>query len=739
MKNNIIKTISKFLAIILSIFFGFYLSQIEEVQSFILDILNKSGISKKVNLERSYLNIENIKDLYMLNVLDYSIDYIFIAADNNGKEYVAIYPFQVKTGMNLKNINVEKINGKNIITLPIPEITYYGEPLSKNPIIIVDEISDANPDYFKNSIIDGFKEYSIDIVLRKNIYEKTTNNVKQYISKLLYEQNYEIKETKLDTKFKRIEIDRLSSYFEVRKDYWIFKNYLNDGKYFSIVELNNSKIYLNFTQDYSNDENELFKQIKNIFKGDLTYKLYNPENLNEYKYFFKIYKKKNIAIGYIFTEGMLINFKMESKDIDSFKKDMPKLIYYLFSYKNNKKKDYVKIGDYKEFINILSSAQNILEKENNGEYKNVYNKIYSLKNDNYSKYGTYFINLDNLINENKDVSSDFSNEDLKILSKAYYYIKNNDEKILDIENKLLGWFEKNKNIEEKFDPYLDNRYKNDWFEKNEFKNLKDKIKIYLLLNYPNKLNEIDIENSIESIIKRGVYYKEAWELSFLTDSQRKEYLKKIYLNIIENNKIKNYFYFNQNGYLKSTEFYNNPNYNLSDILYDAMVKDKEGKVLISYDEIIDSIYNLIVKNKKIRSNLQKDLNLNFEEIYPLNDKNSVEDFIKNNLVLVLTKNKFNIPKNMFKNYDVFIFGKKGILNFVLSKELFGKEYKMKYEGLKFYDIKNISHKNEAFRVIVSKLSQKNSEANKNLRKELYIRISHVIIFLIRNYINIFRL
>ncbi|APT75367.1 hypothetical protein LN42_02425 [Marinitoga sp. 1137] len=702
-------------------------------------ISNFFAKSKEASVQIPSLNIEAIRDLSQLRVFSYNMDFLFIAKDENNNYYVAIYPYTVEAGIDLNKIkSEEKVYSKGVIYFPSPEIFYYGESFDKKPIIVTDQIK-IDSSYYKDNIKEGFKMYSRDVAINKGIYEKTEKALKEYLKKFVPEE-YDLKFSEPDNNFTKINAERFQAYFKLTNElYRKYKFSDENGKYFAEF-LNKEdpeiKFTFNFSQEYKKDHKTFFNDVESKFKGELCYKLVNPDNPFDYNYSFKINRNKNTLIGFILNGGDLINFKFNTQNEEDFKKYTSDFIYYMFSYRNSQNKNYTEVGKYKDFINYLYKSQIAIDEEKINTLENLGENILSLQRDVYSEYGNLFINLEKLIEKNIDTSENINDYNLKLLAKAYYYINNKDKRIIELIDDLKTWFEKNENIENAFEPYLMQEYYN-WNINEKISLLKDKVMTYLMINYKNYLKNDEIEKYKREIINEGIYYSNVWNNIINSDIERKEYLKRIYLNIVKNQKLEHYLYYDKDKKLVRIKDFNDPDFYLSDIYYDFQVKDKYNNIILDSDSLANAFVEMYEKfSEKEKENFKSLIKDNFDdEYYFFSDVNS-KKFFKNNFIIVLTRNAFNLPKNAFKVYTVFVFGKNGLLLFETSKKIFGDGFKLKYQKFIEYSElpEKLEHKNASIKAILDVLND--TESN-NLTEEICENLKYLIRFILRNKVNVF--
>ena len=452
--------------------------------------------------------------------------------------------------------NRSEKNIKNISKVTNSSHTYQNATLdikNKNNAKTLDFVScNCNEYLYKTKYIDLYKKYTkilkenkkynINIIKLKNIIDKQkTEN--EYIKYLLKLEKDKIKEN-INEKILNDSINEWKERAEIfRKDLVLSQALVNSLKS-EIQTLNKNNL---IKRDLNNGNN-------NISYLDNNNKLENDDIINENKLLKKSLKEKNILISNLLEENYKINDIIKSLGIN--------INDYNGLYQNKSKNNENNLSLIKEMTNVISQYEEKFEFFN--DYINkIKNEINSLFNDinkivNDSKFEkensnnqnnlilseNFYLEINNIKNQIKDINIDSYNLDYSNDIKCFYNYKKLMEIIIEELNKLILI---NKNL--------------DLINEKENKSLTDLLIDIFNINkktnqlYKQKILSNQNYNNNDNIISNQEKEFEKKKKSLLNNSNRR---KTYYITSNNNYKSKNRAK-NENK-LKNTCDYNHTNY-----------------------------------------------------------------------------------------------------------------------------------------------------------------------------------
>lgn len=631
--------------------------------------------------------INSVENMNFISSANYNVDYL-ITAKRGNDEYIAIYPFNVEAGVDVKKINVENTATSINIFLPAPEIFNVDMADVKNISVIRDEIKNYDYETYIKPLLGAFEMKALDNSLESGILENAGQNTVNYLKGLFSEISSEVNiKTKDNTDYE-------------------FYDYLSDKYPFGIKVLNKNmadeeKIkageFLNIRKDGENiifkhlDEvnysySELLNYAEKNLEGEITYKLFNPKNYS-FGISFKINLEKSSMNGVALNGKNLFSVSETISNKELLKNRGAYYVYVLLSLSENKNYDKEKYNSYISYINTVKETEEKI-KYGNLDYVNyAYEKLKNINGEEYSA----FLNILKIVYEtvvkNNNITQGSIPDNLYKMLSFYYMINNNSENTI---NEYAAFLEKN----------------------TEFT---DDVKAYIVAYFSGFLENGIRQSYIKDTVKSGKLYLDLWTSSGISDSDRKIILKNMYLNNFYNSNLSNlYLEVNGNYYSPENDYEDYYNYFMdSDIIFDSVSYNKYTKKQVTDGIMSDwkdyaDVYFLMKQVESINSLDYRKIELenynsdNFKDMYgrisgetknPFTEKDT-EKLIKENLTVVLSR-KFTT--------DIVIFMKNGIISG--NKGILSNEFSYKYWAGYLYtnDDKYFSHDNTAVRFLLNNL------------------------------------
>ena len=273
---------------------------------------------------------------------------------------------------------------------------------------------------------------------------------------------------------------------------------------------------------------------------------YIKDEINDYILRLEIYEKNiNIIISinnnmeYIYKTQMSLSTIVNKLELNSVKYFNLELILQLFDKIYENKKLFININNNDESCILLIKHINVLDEVNyeiklyknfmkvNDKFNMLYNQFKSFKNNNIDKsieMNNKIIELNNKLDQrDKEIKEILIQKD-SVINEMNKQIKNQENRIKDIETKNINIFNGNKNLNELF-----NKHENEIKIINEkLSNLENHIKDII------KSNSFQINNMREEINKLNNKVEEKEKDKIIYDKKIDEKIKEE-LNKIENN------------------------------------------------------------------------------------------------------------------------------------------------------------------------------------------------------------
>ena len=269
-----------FLGSILSIGFFFYKLSPKQRGVIFSEIFSSIPIVKNL-ATKTYttpLNIEYSKEANELRSAFFSVDYILMARDKNGNEYIALYPFTVEAGFDLSDPNFTKEEsiqqGEKVlnINLPSPKILSVDKKAGQSFEVIRNDIKNIDRDIHIKPVVMSFEKQAVDFALKSRILDNAIESAQKYFNSLwkgIYSKVL-VNSNKYELPFREYPLTYLPYKLVINKNNFdfIFENKHTLDRIDSQFSNDKATVSIGYWKSYNGSYEELFESVFTTLNQD---------------------------------------------------------------------------------------------------------------------------------------------------------------------------------------------------------------------------------------------------------------------------------------------------------------------------------------------------------------------------------------------------------------------------------------------------------------------------------------